>query len=155
MNSYLIVNGPNLNMLGKREPGVYGSASLLDLENEILLFGEETGIEITCFQSNHEGDLIEAIQEAEGQYAGIVLNPGAFTHYSYAIRDAIASVTVPVIEVHISNVHRREEFRHVSVTAPVAAGQIVGLGFAGYRLALLALMEKQGGEEFEGRKNTK
>ncbi len=141
----LVINGPNLNRLGVREPGVYGSNTLTDLEKDLLTFGEKFNSEVTCFQSNHEGDLIDAIHEADEQYDGIVINPGAFTHYSYAIRDAIASITVPVIEVHISNVHAREDFRHTSVTAPVTAGQIIGLGFKGYELAILALKDKIGG----------
>jgi 3-dehydroquinate dehydratase-2 len=142
-----VINGPNLNRLGLREPAIYGSKTLTDLEKDLLIFGETERIEITCFQSNHEGDLIDAIHEADAQYEGIVLNPGAFTHYSYAIRDAIASVSVPVIEVHISNVHAREEFRHTSVTAPVTIGQIIGLGFKGYELAMLALKERLGGNQ--------
>lgn len=141
----LVINGPNLNRLGVREPGVYGSNTLTDLEKDLLTFGEKFNCEVTCFQSNHEGDLIDAIHEADEQYDGIVINPGAFTHYSYAIRDAIASISIPVIEVHISNVHAREEFRHTSVTAPVTAGQIIGLGFKGYELAILALKDKIGG----------
>ncbi|WP_338777065.1 type II 3-dehydroquinate dehydratase [Metabacillus sp. FJAT-52054] len=145
MQRYLILNGPNLNRLGKREPAVYGSKTLTDLERELLQFAEDAGIEVTCFQSNHEGDLIDAIHEADEQYDGIVLNPGAFTHYSYAIRDAVAGVSVPVMEVHISNVYAREEFRHHSVIAPAALGQIAGLGFYGYRLALQALMNQTGG----------
>ncbi|MGM0874178.1 MAG: type II 3-dehydroquinate dehydratase [Bacillota bacterium] len=144
---FLVINGPNLNRLGLREPAIYGSKTLTDLEKDLFAFGEIEQIEITCFQSNHEGDLIDAIHEADAQYEGIVLNPGAFTHYSYAIRDAIASVTVPVIEVHISNVHAREEFRHTSVTAPVTIGQIIGLGFKGYELAMLALKERIGGNQ--------
>lgn len=144
---FLVINGPNLNRLGLREPAIYGSKTLTDLEKDLLIFGETERIEITCFQSNHEGDLIDAIHEADAQYEGIVLNPGAFTHYSYAIRDAIASVSVPVIEVHISNVHAREEFRHTSVTAPVTIGQIIGLGFKGYELAMLALKERLGGNQ--------
>ncbi|WP_226667582.1 type II 3-dehydroquinate dehydratase [Metabacillus litoralis] len=142
----IVINGPNLNRLGVREPGVYGSKTLTDLEQQLLGFGELAGIDVSCFQSNHEGDLIDAIHEANEQYEGIIINPGAFTHYSYAIRDAIASVTIPTIEVHISNVHAREDFRHTSVTAPVTVGQIVGLGFKGYELAMLALKEQQGGK---------
>lgn len=141
----LVLNGPNLNRLGLREPEIYGSKTLTDLEKDLLTLGEIEQIDISCFQSNHEGDIIDAIHEAEGQYDGIVLNPGAFTHYSYAIRDAIASVTLPVVEVHISNVHAREEFRHTSITAPVTVGQIIGLGFKGYELALLALKDRIGG----------
>ncbi|APH04439.1 type II 3-dehydroquinate dehydratase [Bacillus weihaiensis] len=142
----LVLNGPNLNRLGVREPGVYGSETLVDLETRLLTRGEHEGIEVTCFQSNHEGDLIDAIHEADGQYNGIIINPGAFTHYSYAIRDAIASVSIPTIEVHISNVHAREDFRHTSVTAGVTAGQIVGLGIQGYELAMLALKNLKRGK---------
>lgn len=142
-----MLNGPNLNLLGLREPGIYGSKTLTDLEQDLLAFAENEQIEIVCFQSNHEGDLIDAIHEAVNQYDGIVINPGAFTHYSYAIRDAIASIQLPVIEVHISNVHTREEFRHTSVTAPVTMGQIIGLGFIGYILAIRALMDKVGGKQ--------
>lgn len=144
---FLVLNGPNLNLLGLREPGIYGSKTLTDLEQDLLVFAENEQIEIVCFQSNHEGDLIDAIHEAVNQYDGIVINPGAFTHYSYAIRDAIASIQLPVIEVHISNVHTREEFRHTSVTAPVTMGQIIGLGFIGYNLAIRALMDKVGGKQ--------
>ncbi len=144
---FLVLNGPNLNLLGLREPGIYGSKTLTDLEQDLLAFAENEQIEIVCFQSNHEGDLIDAIHEAVNQYDGIVINPGAFTHYSYAIRDAIASIQLPVIEVHISNVHTREEFRHTSVTAPVTMGQIIGLGFIGYILAIRALMDKVGGKQ--------
>lgn len=141
----LVINGPNLNRLGLREPEIYGSKTLTDLEKDLLTIGEKVNCEVTCFQSNHEGDLIDAIHEASEQYHGIVINPGAFTHYSYAIRDAIASISIPVVEVHISNVHAREEFRHTSVTAPVTVGQIIGLGFKGYELAILALKERIGG----------
>ncbi|WEG14305.1 type II 3-dehydroquinate dehydratase [Pullulanibacillus sp. KACC 23026] len=136
MNAYLILNGPNLNALGQREPDVYGHKTLADLEKEIKAFAASRGFEVTFRQSNHEGALIDWIQEAEGKYQGLVMNPGAFTHYSYAIRDALASLSIPSVEVHISNVHKREAFRHQSVLAPVMNGQIVGLGFHGYRLAL-------------------
>jgi len=147
MARLLLINGPNLNRLGKREPHIYGSDTLHDLEQQLIAFAAEHDTGLTCFQSNHEGDIIEQIHAAEGAYDGIILNAGAFTHYSYAIRDAIASVTVPVVEVHISNIHAREPFRHVSVIAPVTIGQIVGLGFTGYRLAILALLEKVKGRE--------
>ncbi|WP_404443288.1 type II 3-dehydroquinate dehydratase [Sutcliffiella horikoshii] len=142
----LVLNGPNLNRLGLREPAVYGSQTLQDLEAQLQVFAGKHSCELTCFQSNHEGELIDQLHDAEGSYEGIVINPGAFTHYSYAIRDAIASISVPVMEVHISNIHKREEFRHTSVTAPVAVGQIVGLGFYGYELALLALLNQYKGE---------
>ncbi|WP_409301618.1 type II 3-dehydroquinate dehydratase [Peribacillus sp. SCS-155] len=142
MKKILLINGPNLNRLGKREPEVYGSTSLSDLEEMLLKKAGTYDAALTAFQSNHEGDIIDKLHWAEddGQ-DGIILNPGAYTHYSYAIRDAIASITIPVIEVHISNVHQRESFRHTSVTAPVTAGQIVGLGLMGYELALQAMIE--------------
>lgn len=141
MHKFLILNGPNLNLLGKREPTIYGNKTLASLESGLLAFGVKNQVEITCFQSNHEGVIIDKLHTADGLYYGVVLNAGAFTHYSYAIRDAIASISIPVIEVHISNVHARDEFRHQSVIAPVVAGQIVGLGFKGYELAILALKE--------------
>ncbi|WP_456283360.1 type II 3-dehydroquinate dehydratase [Bacillus sp. JZ34] len=140
MPHILILNGPNLNRLGKREPDVYGTDTLTDLEQKLFQFAEGIQIELTFFQSNHEGDLIDALHEAEEQYDGIVLNPGAFSHYSYAIRDAVAAISIPVIEVHLSNPHAREEFRHRSVIAPVARGQITGLGFEGYNLAICYFM---------------
>jgi len=136
----LILNGPNLNRLGKREPDVYGTDTLTDLEQKLFQFAEGIQTELTFFQSNHEGDLIDALHEAEEQYDGIVLNPGAFSHYSYAIRDAVAAISIPVIEIHLSNPHAREEFRHRSVIAPVARGQITGLGFEGYKLAICYFM---------------
>ncbi|PYZ99202.1 type II 3-dehydroquinate dehydratase [Alteribacter lacisalsi] len=135
MKIYLL-NGPNMNRLGMREPDVYGAKTLSDLEKELAAFAGEYGIDLVAKQSNHEGDLIDWIHEADQKAEGIVINPGAFTHYSYAIRDAIAAVRVPAVEVHISNVHQREPFRHVSVTAAVCAGQITGFGFEGYKLAL-------------------
>ncbi|MED1601113.1 type II 3-dehydroquinate dehydratase [Alkalihalophilus marmarensis] len=141
MKQFMVINGPNLNRLGKREPAVYGHKTLEDLEVKLLEAARELDVGITCVQSNHEGRLIDAIHEATDQYSGIIINPGAFTHYSYAIRDAIASVDLPVIEVHISNVHTREEFRHHSVIAPVTKGQIVGLGLYGYVMALTALVK--------------
>lgn len=142
MRKILLLNGPNLNLLGKREPGVYGTETLKHLEENITSLGGAHQIEVSCFQSNHEGELIDRLHLAnEDGTKGIIFNPGAFTHYSYAIRDAIAGIQVPVIEVHISNVHSREEFRHTSVIAPVAYGQIVGLGFKGYELAFYALMD--------------
>ncbi|CAM4123995.1 type II 3-dehydroquinate dehydratase [Bacillus manliponensis] len=145
MKKLLLINGPNLNRLGVREVGIYGKGTLSSLERELKQQAETMGAELECFQSNHEGAIIDSIHEADNVYEGIILNPGAYTHYSYAIRDAIASVSIPVMEVHISNIHQREEFRHVSVTAPVTAGQIVGCGFYGYTLALYALIEKLGG----------
>lgn len=137
----LILNGPNLNRLGKREPEAYGTFTLEELENELEEFAYANGIELTCSQSNHEGELIDCLQQAERQSLdGVVLNAGAFTHTSIAIRDAIASINVPVIEVHISNVYKREDFRHHSYIAPVAEGQITGLGKDVYFLGLHALL---------------
>lgn len=147
MGKILLLNGPNLNLLGKREPGVYGKETLGQLEQNMKALGASYETEVICFQSNHEGELIDRLHLAnEDGTQGIIFNPGAFTHYSYAIRDAVAGIQVPVIEVHISNVHAREEFRHTSVTAPVVSGQIVGLGFKGYELAMLALKEQVGGK---------
>lgn len=129
-------------MTGKREPGVYGSQTLEDINEEIRQFALSKGVETDFFQSNHEGAIIDCIHSALGVYNGIVMNPGAYTHYSYAIRDAVASVSVPVVEVHISNIHAREQFRHTSVIAPVCCGQICGLGKEGYKLALEYLVNK-------------
>ena len=143
MISILLVNGPNLNMLGKREPEIYGSQTLDDIVASLnRLMTEELGGKLEHVQSNHEGVLIDAIHQAKGVHDGIVINPGAFTHYSYALRDALASVMLPTIEIHMSNVHAREEFRHTSVIAPIVLGQVVGLGSDGYEWALRALVRK-------------
>lgn len=142
MKRYLVVNGVNLNMLGIREPGIYGNSTIADLENNITHKANELGVSVDFFQSNFEGEIVEKIQSALGVYDGIIINPGAFTHYSYAIRDALGSVKIDTIEVHISNIHKREEFRHTSVTVPECIGQICGLGFKGYELALEYLAEK-------------
>lgn len=138
---FLVINGVNLNMLGIREPGIYGKSTLADLENYITEKANELNVDVDFFQSNYEGAICEKIQEALGVYDGIIMNPGAFTHYSYAIRDALGSVKLPAVEVHISNIHKREEFRHHSVTVPECIGQICGLGFKGYILALEALVD--------------
>ncbi len=138
----MVLNGPNLNMLGIREPQVYGNATYADLETYIEGYAESKGIDVTVLQSNCEGELIDFIHHALGNYDGIVINPGAYTHYSYAIHDALASVNIPAVEVHISNIHKREEFRHKSVTAPACIGQITGLGFRGYLLAVDYLKEE-------------
>ncbi|MFF3101867.1 type II 3-dehydroquinate dehydratase [Viridibacillus arvi] len=140
---YLCLNGPNLNRLGKREPGIYGSETLQDIDKVLQKLAGEFGATIELKQSNHEGQLIDWIHDAEDdEIAGIVFNPGAYTHTSVAIRDAIASVNVPVIEVHISNIHKREEFRHHSYLAPECLGQISGLGTKGYQLALRMFLEQ-------------
>ncbi len=133
---FLIINGPNLNLLGQREPGVYGTENYESLCARLQDFAAQHASTAACFQSNHEGAILDAIHDAQGQYDAIVINPGAFTHYSYAILDALKSVSVPAVEVHISNIHRREEFRHKSVTAPGCVGQICGLGLYGYEAAM-------------------
>ncbi|MGL5693353.1 MAG: type II 3-dehydroquinate dehydratase [Peptostreptococcaceae bacterium] len=135
----IVINGPNLNMLGKREPTVYGNDTLIDLENYIKNEFEEK-VSIDFFQSNYEGAIIEMLHKAHDEFDGVVLNPGAFTHYSYAIHDAIKSIKTDVVEVHISNVYQREEFRHKSVTAPACIGQISGFGFYGYILGINAII---------------
>jgi len=139
MAQVLILNGPNLNLLGTRQPEVYGRVTLADIEALCKAEAARLGFEARCVQSNHEGVLIDEIHAARVSAAGIVLNAGAYTHTSVALRDAIASVGLPVVEVHLSNIHAREPFRHLSHIAPVALGQIAGFGPEGYKLALQAL----------------
>ncbi|MFM2031452.1 MAG: hypothetical protein RLZZ297_217 [Chloroflexota bacterium] len=136
MPDVLLLNGPNLNMLGTREPHIYGATTLADIEAALRERAAPHGVGVHAVQSNHEGVLIDTIQQYHQQSLGIIINPGAFTHYSYAIRDALSAVSVPIIEVHISNVYKREPFRHHSVVAPIATGQIAGLGWHGYLHAL-------------------
>ncbi|MDP5275682.1 type II 3-dehydroquinate dehydratase [Chengkuizengella axinellae] len=142
MKKILILNGPNLNMLGIREPGVYGSQSLASIQENLKILADTLNVELTFFQSNVEGEIIEIIHKAYGNMDGIVINPAAFTHYSYAIRDALSAVKLPTVEVHLSNIHQRESFRHISVTAPVVIGQISGFGAHSYELGLMALHNK-------------
>jgi 3-dehydroquinate dehydratase-2 len=138
MASVLVIHGPNLNLLGEREPAVYGTTSLAQIDAALQELGAALGVAVECFQSNHEGAIIDAIHAARGRHGAILINPGAYTHYSIAIRDAIAAVGIPTVEVHLSNVHRREPFRHRSVIAPVAVGTIAGFGVDSYLLGLRA-----------------
>ena len=133
---FLVLNGPNLNLLGQREPGIYGEQTYDVLCRQLTAFAEAHGSTVDFVQSNYEGALIDAIHGAPGKYDAMVMNPGAFTHYSIALLDALKAVDVPCIEVHISNIHQREEFRHHSVTAAACVGQICGLGFYGYHAAM-------------------
>ncbi|MBD2327415.1 type II 3-dehydroquinate dehydratase [Alkalinema sp. FACHB-956] len=140
MFSVLVLHGPNLNLLGLREPEVYGSTTLADINLMLEQMAPDLGIRVSSLQSNHEGALVDAIHAAMGVHQGILINPGAYTHTSVAIRDAIAGVNLPTVEVHLSNIHKREAFRHHSYIAPVAIGQICGFGAESYRLGLQALV---------------
>lgn len=135
----LVLHGPNLNLLGQREPDVYGVTTLADIERDLKTIAGELGLALETYQSNSEGDLVDRIQSARGTVDGILINPAAYTHTSIAIRDALLAVDLPVVEVHLSNVHRREEFRHHSLIAPVAVGQVLGFGAESYLLGLRAL----------------
>ncbi len=137
---FLVINGPNLNMLGTREPEKYGTTTLADIEKEIAAHAKEKGVEVDFYQSNIEGEIVTAIQKAKGVYDGIVINPAAYTHTSVALRDAILAVALPAVEIHLSNIHTREEFRNHSYTAPVCVGQITGFGKFGYIMALDAII---------------
>lgn len=137
----LLLNGPNLNLLGTRDPEQYGTTTLAQVEERVIFLGKELGVEVVCAQSNSEGGMVDHIHSAR-HYAGVVMNPGAYAHYSIALRDAIDAVEAPVVEVHISNVYAREEFRHTSVTAPVTAGYVAGCGIVGYELGLRAVLAR-------------
>ena len=136
----LVIHGPNLNTLGKREPEIYGSKTLDDIDKDLKTKGEQLGAVVETFQSNHEGEIVEKIQKAMGTHKGLIINPAAFTHTSVAIRDAVLMLEIPIVEVHLSNIYKRESFRHKSMLADVVTGQISGLGVIGYLLALEAVI---------------
>lgn len=140
MRSILVLNGPNLNLLGTRQPEIYGRETLAMVEEKCTKHATDQGVQVTCLQSNHEGMLIDAIHAAKGSHQGIVLNAGAYTHTSIALMDALASVELPCVEIHLSNIHARESFRHVSYISRVALGQICGFGSRGYLMAIDALL---------------
>ena len=140
----MVIHGPNLNTLGQREPGTYGHTHLPEINRTLETLGLQLGFDVSTYQSNHEGAIVDIIQKAVGKAAGLIINPAAYTHTSVAIRDALLLLTVPIIEVHISNIHRREPFRHHSYVSDIATGQIVGLGVGGYYLALRAMADLVG-----------
>lgn len=142
MKKILLLLGPNLNLVGIREKSVYGEVTAETIEKDIIEYGKNKGVEVSVFQSNWEGAIIDEIHKARTDFDAVIINPGALTHYSYAIRDAIAGVNTPFIEVHLSNIHKREEFRHKSVTAPVCVGQIAGFGAYGYKMAIDYLLNE-------------
>ncbi len=141
MQTIVVVHGPNLNMLGRREPEIYGRMTLAEIDAALEARARAAGLRLVCLQSNHEGVLVDFLQGEGWTAAGVIINPGALTHYGLSLRDALAALAAPIVEVHLSNVYRREPFRHTSVVAPVATGQIAGLGWRGYLLALDWLIE--------------
>ena len=146
MKKILLMNGPNLNMLGVRDPALYGTDTLAAIEAEFAAYAAGRGAAVDCFQSNHEGALIDRLHEAHGRYDGIVYNPGAHTHYSYALHDAVETIDVPVVEVHLTDISQREEFRRTSVIAPACVAQVKGMGKAGYLRALDLLLDGPAGD---------
>ncbi len=147
MDTIALLHGPNLNMLGRREPEIYGRTTLAEIDAALRARADEAGLRLVSLQSNHEGALVDFLQGEGWTAAGVIINPGALTHYGLALRDALAALRAPIVEVHISNVYKREPFRHTSVVAPVATGQIAGLGWRGYLLALEWLITTLGGAQ--------
>ncbi len=146
MKKFLVLNGVNLNMFGKRDPAQYGTITLAQIDEQLKSLGKELGVEVECFQTNFEGAMCEKIHQAfNEQVAAVIINAGAWTHYSYGMRDALAILKAPIIEVHMSNIHAREEFRHFSVVGPIAKGQIAGFGVESYLLGLRAAVSAAGG----------
>ena len=140
MKSILVIHGPNLNKLGTREPEIYGKETLGDINEKLIALGKKNDVDVQCFQSNHEGEIIDKIQAMGQKISGVIINPAAFTHTSIAIRDALSMIDIPIIEVHISNIYKREPFRHTSMISGVVLGLIAGLGIQGYMMAMEALV---------------
>ncbi len=138
---FLLINGANLNMLGTREPEKYGNTSLSDIEDSVVSLGKDLGVDVDVWQSNHEGEIVDKIQSAKGVYDGILINAGGYTHTSVVIRDAISAVSIPTVEIHMTNIHAREEFRHTSLLSGVCVAQVVGFGVQSYLLALEGLVK--------------
>jgi 3-dehydroquinate dehydratase II len=147
MRKIWVIHGPNLDLLGQREPGIYGSVTIQQIDANLKAKAKELGVSLETFQSNHEGEIVSKIGQAKKEVDGIVINPAAYTHTSVAIRDAISAVNLPVVEVHLSNIYAREEFRHTSLIAPVAKGQVSGFGAYSYELGLLALISQLSGKK--------